>query len=201
MINYMNMNLSRHIITLEDPIEYLHSHNRCIIQQREVGFDTQSFSLGLRAALRQDPDVILIGEIRDLETIQTALTAAETGHLVLGTLHTTDAMTTVDRIIDVFPPEQQGQVRIQLATELAGVISQRLFPTADYQNRRAAVEIMINTSAVSHLIRQQKVYQIPSIIHMNQAAGMQTMEASIRELLRDGDISAEAAEPYLIKEY
>ncbi len=201
MINYMNQTLSRHIITLEDPIEYLHSHNRCIIQQREVGFDTQSFALGLRAALRQDPDVILIGEIRDLETIQTALTAAETGHLVLGTLHTTDAMTTIDRIIDVFPPEQQGQVRIQLATELAGVISQRLFPTADYQSRRAATEIMINTSAVSHLIRQQKVYQIPSIIQMNQAAGMQTLEASIKELLRDGAIASEAAEPYLVKEY
>lgn len=200
MINYMNQTFRKHIITLEDPIEYLHNHQHCIIQQREVGFDTQSFPLGLRAALRQDPDIILIGEIRDLETIQTALTAAETGHLVLGTLHTNDAATTIDRIIDVFPSDQQTQIRIQLASELVGVISQRLFPTADYQHRRAAVEILLNTSAVSHLIRQQKVYQLPSVIQMNQSAGMQTMETAIHHLLRSGAIAAEAAEPYLVKE-
>ena len=197
MIDYMNRNMRRHIITLEDPIEYLHKHRYCIIDQREVGFDTQNFANGLRACLRQDPDVILVGEMRDLETISTAITAAETGHLVLGTLHTTSASATIDRIIDVFPPNQQPQVRIQLASVLAAIVSQRLFQTADRHGRRAATEVLVNTSAVKNLIRNEKIHQIPSVMQTSRAAGMHTLEMSIKELVDQNIITMDAAAPYL----
>ncbi|MFT8870911.1 MAG: type IV pilus twitching motility protein PilT [Sporolactobacillus sp.] len=199
LIDNMNQTQRRHIITLEDPIEYLHKHNKCIIQQREVGNDTQSFALGLRAALRQDPDVIMVGEMRDLETIRTALTAAETGHLVLATLHTNDSVQTIDRIIDVFTADQQGQVRIQLAAELIATVAQRLFPTPDYDARRVATEILINNPAVSHLIREKKIYQIPSVIQMNRAEGMQTMEACVQDLLVRREIASDAVEASLLR--
>ncbi|WEG11459.1 type IV pilus twitching motility protein PilT [Pullulanibacillus sp. KACC 23026] len=197
MINYINLSFKKHIITLEDPIEYLHRHQNSIIDQREVGYDTQNFTSGLRAALRQDPDIILVGELRDLDTIQTAITAAETGHLVFATLHTSDAPSTIDRIIDVFPPGQQAQIRIQLASELVAVISQRLFPTPHHDGRRAALEIMINNPAIQNLIRNEKVYQIPSVIQTSRAQGMQNMENAILDLLKEGAISREAALPYL----
>ncbi|PAE21720.1 type IV pili twitching motility protein PilT [Bacillus sp. 7504-2] len=197
LIQYMNQHMRKHIITLEDPIEYLHKHGNSIIDQREVGFDTNNFANGLRAALRQDPDVILVGEMRDLETIQTAITAAETGHLVLGTLHTSSAPATINRIIDVFPPSQQPQVRIQLASVLVAVISQRLFPTADQKRRRAATEILINNAAVANLIRNEKIYQIVNIIQTSRAYGMHTLESSIKELVQSGIVSRDAAEPFL----
>lgn len=197
MIQYMNETISRHIITLEDPIEYIYKHGKCVINQREVGFDTQNFSNGLRSALRQDPDVILVGEMRDFETIQIALTAAETGHLVLGTLHTSSAAATINRIIDVFPPHQQGQVRIQLSTVLVGIISQRLFPTIDNKGRRAATEVLINNSAVANLIRNSKVHQIPSIMQTSKAQGMHTLEMSIIDLVNEGVISKNVIEPYM----
>ncbi|RYL87537.1 type IV pilus twitching motility protein PilT [Sporolactobacillus sp. THM7-4] len=200
LVNDMNQKENRHIITLEDPIEYLHKHGHCIIQQREIGSDTRSFALGLRAALREDPDVILVGEMRDLETIRTALTAAETGHLVLATLHTNDAVSTIDRIIDVFPAEQQGQIRIQLAAELVAVVSQRLFPTPGLTGRRAATEIMVNNKAISHLIREKKIYQIPSVIQMSRAQGMHTMESCIHDMLLNREIASESVEPFLLKE-
>ncbi|SDN58854.1 type IV pilus twitching motility protein PilT [Alkalicoccus daliensis] len=197
MIRYMNEEMNRHIITLEDPIEYLHTHNKSLIDQREIGFDTQSFANGLRAALRQDPDVILVGEMRDLETISTAITAAETGHLVLGTLHTSDAPSTIDRVIDVFPPEQQDQIRIQLSAVLNAVISQRLLRTPDGSGRRAATEILINNSAVKNLIRNEKIHQIPSVIQTGKAQGMHTMEMSIKQLLQQGAVNQEAAAYFL----
>lgn len=197
MIDYLNNNLRRHIITLEDPIEYVHRHNKCIIDQREVGHDTLTFANGLRAALRQDPDVILVGEMRDLETIHTAITAAETGHLVFGTLHTSSAPTTIDRIIDVFPPSQQPQVRIQLANVLVSVISQRLFPTVDRSGRAAATEILVNTSAVSNLIRSEKVHQIPNIMQTSKALGMHTLEMNMNELVQAGRVSKDTIAPYL----
>jgi len=197
MIDYMNKIMAKHVITLEDPIEYLHRHGNCIIDQREVGIDTKSFANGLRAALRQDPDVILVGELRDLETIQTAITAAETGHLVYATLHTSSAPTTIDRIIDIFPPFQQDQIRIQLASVLVGVISQRLFPTADRKGRIAATEILINNPAVANLIRNEKVHQIMNIMQTSRAQGMHTLETSITSLLQSGVISNEAVQAYL----
>ncbi|GAB6932277.1 type IV pilus twitching motility protein PilT [Calditerricola satsumensis] len=193
MVDYINTNFRRHIVTLEDPIEYLHAHKRSIVNQREVGQDTRTFLDGLRAALRQDPDVILIGEMRDLETIATALRAAETGHLVLATLHTVDAAQTVDRIIDVFPPAQQQQVRGQLANVLIGVFAQRLLPRADGRGRVAAVEVLVNTPAVANLIRQGKVHQIPSVMQTGGAMGMQTMEQAVRRLLEQRVINDEAA--------
>jgi len=197
LIQYMNISMSRHVVTLEDPIEYLHKHGNCIIDQREIGFDTNNFSNGLRAALRQDPDVILVGEMRDLDTIQTAITAAETGHLVLGTLHTSSAPATINRIIDVFPPGQQAQIRIQLASVLVSVVSQRLFPTADKKGRRGATEILINNAAVANLIRNEKIHQIISVMQTSKIHGMHTLEMSIKELVLKGVISKESAEPYL----
>ena len=169
MIRHINENLTKHIITLEDPIEYLHRHGSSIIDQREVGFDTNSFAAGLRSALRQDPDVVLVGEMRDLETISTAITAAETGHLVMATLHTSSAASTIERIIDVFPAGQQAQVRTQLAGILKAVVSQRLLPTADGAGRIAATEILINNPAVANLIRTEKVHQIPNVILTNRS--------------------------------
>ena len=197
MIHYMNTQMSRHIITLEDPIEYLHKHNQSIIDQREIGFDTQNFANGLRASLRQDPDVILVGEMRDLETISTAITAAETGHLVLGTLHTTDAPSTIDRIIDVFPPSQQDQIRIQMASVLTSVISQRLLRTADGKGRVAATELLMNNPAVKNLIRSGKIHQIPSTMQTGKAEGMHTMEMSVRSLLKNRKIREETAAYFL----
>ncbi|WP_096202813.1 type IV pilus twitching motility protein PilT [Bacillus sp. FJAT-45350] len=197
MIAYINETMKKHIITLEDPIEYLHKHKNSIIDQREIGFDTQNFANGLRGCLRQDPDIILVGEMRDLETISIAITAAETGHLVFGTLHTTDAPATIDRIIDVFPPEQQPQVRIQLASVLGAVISQRLFKTADGKGRRAATEILVNNSAVKNLIRNEKIHQIHSVLQTSKAAGMHTLEMSIKELLEQNVITDEVAAPFL----
>jgi twitching motility protein PilT len=200
MINYMNNHMKRHIITLEDPIEYLHKHRSCIIDQREIGFDTKNFANGLRACLRQDPDVILVGEMRDLETISIAITAAETGHLVLGTLHTTDAPSTIDRIIDVFPPNQQSQVRIQLASVLAAVISQRLLPTSDRKGRKCVNEILINNSAIKNLIRNEKIHQIHSVMQTSKSSGMHTMEMSVKEGLEEKILSREIALPFLIGE-
>ncbi|WP_050615930.1 type IV pilus twitching motility protein PilT [Bacillus testis] len=199
IIQYMNTVMRKHIITLEDPIEYLHKHNTCIIDQREVGFDTGNFANGLRASLRQDPDIILVGEMRDLETIHTAITAAETGHLVLGTLHTSSAPSTIDRIIDVFPPAQQPQIRIQLASVLVAIMSQRLFPTADKKGRTAATEILINNAAVSNLIRNEKIHQIVNIMQTSRAQGMHTLDSSIKELVQKGIITKEAADPFIGK--
>ncbi len=197
MIHYMNQTMRKHIITLEDPIEYLHKHGNSIIDQREVGFDTNNFANGLRAALRQDPDVILVGEMRDLETIQTAITAAETGHLVLGTLHTSSAPATINRIIDVFPPTQQAQIRIQLASVLVSIVLQRLFPLPDKKGRVAATEILINNSATANLIRSEKIYQILNIMQTSRSIGMHTLEMTVKEFIQQGLISKEAGEPYL----
>lgn len=188
MIDLINKEEAKHIITLEDPIEYIHHHQKSIIHQREVGSDTQSFANGLRASLRQDPDIILVGEMRDLETIATAITAAETGHLVLATLHTNSAPQTINRIIDVFPPNQQGQIRLQLAAVLAGIISQRLIPKQDKNGRVAATEILINQPAIANLIRNQKVSQVKNMLQTGRAQGMHTLEMSINELVQNGII-------------
>lgn len=188
LIDYVNRNHNRHIITLEDPIEYVFENRKSIIDQREIGVNTTSFAKGLRASLRQDPDVIMVGELRDLETIQTALTAAETGHLVLSTLHTNDASQTIDRIIDVFPPNQQQQTRTQLAAVLNGVISQRLIPTIDRKGRVAVSEILVNNPAVANLIRTEKVHQIHGLIETSRQFGMRTLKSSIREKLGQGII-------------
>lgn len=193
IIDYINRNRKDHIITLEDPIEFVHEHKSCIVNQREVGVDTDSFTTGLRAALRQDPDVILVGEMRDLETISIAITAAETGHLVFGTLHTADAPQTIDRIIDVFPPEAQQQIRVQLASVLLGVMAQRLLPTADGNGRVASIEVLVNTPAVANLIRSEKVHQIRSAMQTGKAQGMITMDMALRELLQQRLITVESA--------
>jgi twitching motility protein PilT len=193
MIDEVNRNRSDHILTIEDPIEFVHRHKRCIVNQREIGLDATSFGEALRAALRQDPDVILVGEMRDLETIGTALTAAETGHLVLGTLHTQSAPGTIDRIIDVFPAEQQEQVRIMLAGSLQGIITQALLPTADGAGRTAALEILLPDDATRNLIRQGKVEQIYTIMQTSTSRGMTTMEQSLANLVHRGQISYETA--------
>lgn len=189
MINIINQEREKHIITLEEPIEYLHSHNKSIVNQREVGSDTISFAQALRSALRQDPDIILIGEMRDLETISIALTAAETGHLVLSTLHTIGAAKTIDRIIDVFPPSQQQQIRVQLSMVLQGVISQQLIPSLDNSRRVAAVEAMVVTPAIRHLIREGKTYQIQNVIQTGGKYGMKTMDQALLDLYRHNIIS------------
>ena len=193
IINEINETRDDHILTIEDPIEFLHSHKKCIVNQREIGTDAQSFAMGLKAALRQDPDVILVGEMRDMETIGTALTAAETGHLVFATLHTQDAPQTVDRIIDVFPPAQQGQVRSQLATTLQGVVAQQLLPRADGSGRVVACEVLVATSAVRALVREGKAHQLASVIQTGSQHGMQTMDQSLAALVRDGIVAVEAA--------
>ncbi len=193
MINEINEKRKVHIITLEDPIEYLHHHKQSIVHQREIGIDTQSFANGLRAALRQDPDVILVGEMRDLETISIALEASETGHLVLATLHTNDAPQTVDRIIDVFPSHQQQQVRIQLASSINGVISQQLLPRKDGNGRIAALEILIGTSAVKNIIREGKSHQLRSIMQTGGKFGMIVMNNYLIDLYEKGMITLEEA--------
>lgn len=194
MVDYINSTRSAVIITLEDPIEFLHKHKKGIVNQREVGSDTLSFAAGLRAALREDPDVILVGEMRDLETMENALRAAETGHLVLSTLHTRGAAYSIDRIIDFFPPHQQSQVRAQLANALQAVISQQLLPRADRPGRVAAVEVMIATPAIRNLIREGKTHQIDSVIETSAAVGMQSMDAALKQLYRAGLISREEFE-------
>jgi twitching motility protein PilT len=197
MIDHVNSIQKKHIITLEDPIEIVHRSKRCLVNQREIGSHTKSFSAALRAALREDPDVILVGEMRDLETISLALTAAETGHLVFATLHTKSAPKTIDRIIDAFPPAQQQQVRVQLAEALQGVISQVLLPTKDKKGRVAALEIMVATTAIRNLIREGKTHQMPSSIQTGTQFGMQSLEQSIRNLVMQGRVDKAHAEALL----
>lgn len=191
MIDYINNNKDGHIITIEDPIEFIHSSKKCVVNQREVGSNTHSFADALRSALREDPDYILIGEMRDLETIALALTAAETGHLVFGTLHTSSAPKTITRVIDVFPMTQQDQITTQLSESLQCVIAQKLYPRMDESGRIAAFEIMIATQAVRNLIREKKIFQIESIIQTGRQLGMQNMEQSKRRLVSEGKLSPE----------
>lgn len=193
MINEINKNKSSHIITLEDPIEFLHRHDKSIVEQREIGKDAKSFENALRAVLREDPDVILIGELRDLNTISVALTAAETGHMVLSTLHTIGVAKTINRLVDVFPPHQQQQVKIQLAAVLNGVVSQQLVPTADGKSRACATETMISTTAIQNMIREGKTYQIESALQTGSKYGMKTMDMSLVELYKKKLISYEDA--------
>ncbi len=196
LINIINQTQSKHIITLEDPIEYIHHHARSIVNQREVGMDTRSYAGALRAALREDPDIILVGEMRDLDTISTAVTAAETGHLVLSTLHTIGAVATIDRIIDVFPTHQQPQIRLQLATLLEAIISQQLLPRADKPGRVAAFEIMFANSAIRNLIRESKTHQVTSMIQTGRQSGMITMDDALYELYQKRQITADDALVY-----
>ena len=189
IIDKINNNRDAHVITLEDPIEYLHQHKMSMVNQREIGLDSGSYANALRAALREDPDVILVGEMRDFETISVAITAAETGHLVLSTLHTIGAVSTVDRVIDVFPPHQQQQIRVQLANVLEAVISQQLIPTADGHGRVAAFEVLHANHAIRNLIREGKSHQIASVMQTNRKMGMITMDEAIRQLYMDGKIS------------
>src|SRR5574343_84119 len=188
MIDRVNRHRNGHIITIEDPIEYVHQNQKCVISQREVARDTVSFASALRASLREDPDVILVGELRDLETIQLALTAAETGHLVFGTLHTSGAPNTINRIIDVFPPQQQDQVRAQLSQSLRLVMTQRLLRRKGGSGRVAAFEVMTCNPAVRNLIRENKVFQIPSVMQMARGEGMVTMDAFLQQLIQTGQI-------------
>ncbi|GFP75294.1 type IV pilus twitching motility protein PilT [Clostridium fungisolvens] len=192
MINEINQTREAHVITLEDPIEFLHKHNKCIINQREIGKDSRSYDNALRAILREDPDVILVGEMRDLETIAIAITAAETGHLVLSTLHTIGAAKTIDRIVDVFPPHQQQQIRIQLSAVLQGIVSQQLVPT-NQGGRTSALETMVTTPAIQNLIREGKTHQIESSVQTGGKYGMKTMDMNLAELYRRGVISEETA--------
>jgi twitching motility protein PilT len=194
MLDIINREREEHILTIEDPIEFLHGHKKCIVNQREIGADAEDFSLALTSALREDPDVILVGEMRDLETMGTALTAAETGHLVFATLHTQSTAQTVDRIIDIFPGEQQSQVRMQLSIALQGIVTQQLLPTADGSGRVVACEVLIPTPAVRNLIREGKTHQIYSAIQTSGALGMQTMDAHLAQLVRMGRITRKLAE-------
>lgn len=196
LIHVINRNYPYHIITLEDPIEYLHRHDKSVVNQREIGSDSTDYAQALRAALREDPDVILVGEMRDLETISTAITAAETGHLVFSTLHTIGADKTIDRIIDVFPPNQQQQIRIQLASVLECVVSQQLLKKADGSGRVAALEVLFANNAVRNLIRESKTYQIASIMQTNKRAGMQTMDDALYDLYMRKLIDADNAVTY-----
>ena len=193
IVNEINKTRTANIITVEDPVEFIHTDNKSIVSHREVGKQTQSFAAALKAALREDPDVILVGEMRDLETISLALTAAETGHLVFGTLHTSGAPSTINRIIDVFPPEQQEQIRAQISTSLKMVVTQRLLKTKDGQGRVGAFEIMKCTPPVQNLIREAKIHQIPSIMQTAVRDGMVTMEKSLEELVKSGKIDPGAA--------
>ena len=194
LINVINQDQPVHIITLEDPIEYLHKSKTAVVVQREIGIDTLGYAPALRAALRQDPDIILLGEMRDLDTIATAVTAAETGHLVFSTLHTIGAATTIDRIVDVFPPHQQEQIRIQLATVLECVVSQQLLPLASAEGGRCgAFEVMVANPAIRNMIREAKTFQIPSMMQTNRKAGMITMDDSLYELYHSGRVSGETA--------
>ena len=193
MIDLINHERACNILTLEDPIEYLHRHNKSLINQREVGGDTRTFANGLRAALREDPDVILVGEMRDMDTISIAVRAAETGHLVLATLHTSDAAQTINRIIDVFPPYQQQQIRTQLSLTLQGIVAQQLLPRKDGAGRVAAVEVLVATPAARNLIREGKSHQLLSVIQTGAKAGMQSMDGALQELCRAGIVTDEEA--------
>jgi twitching motility protein PilT len=194
MLDIINGERDEHILTIEDPIEFLHSHKKCIVNQREIGADAEDFATALKAALREDPDVILVGEMRDLETMSTALTAAETGHLVFATLHTQSTSQTVDRIIDIFPAEQQAQVRMQLSIGLQGIVTQQLLPTVDGAGRVVGCEVLIPTPAVRNLIREGKTHQIYSAIQTSGSIGMQTMDAHLAQLVRMGRVSRQLAE-------
>lgn len=193
MTDYINTNMKKHIITIEDPIEYEHNHKKSMINQRELGLDVDTFSNALRSSLREDPDVILVGEMRDLETIRLAITAAETGHLVLSTLHTTGASTTVDRMIDVFPENQQNQIRTQLSTVLKGVVSQLLIPTADGKGRIAALEVLNVTDSIASLIRENKGHQMDSVIQTSSKDGMQSLDVELARMVNSGIIKIEDA--------
>jgi twitching motility protein PilT len=193
MVDYINTNRPLHIITIEDPIEFIHPLKKCAINQRQLGRDTLAYANALRGALRQDPDVIVVGELRDLETISLAITAAETGHLVIGTLATSSASKTVDRIIDSFPAGEQSQIRAMLGESIKAVITQRLIPRSDLTSMALAVEILIGTLSIANLIRDGKTFQIPSIMHMGKSVGMQIMDDSIMSLLKIGTISAREA--------
>ncbi len=193
MIDYVNSNRPGHIITIEDPIEFVHESKSCLINQREVGSHTDSFSSALRSALREDPDIILVGELRDLETTALAITAAETGHLVFGTLHTNSASKTIDRLIDIFPAERQSQVRTMVSESLEGVIAQTLIPTVDGKSRVAAIEILVGVSALRNLIREDKTTQIQSVMQVGGQHGMQTLDMALKELVITGKITREAA--------
>ena len=196
LLHVINRTYPYHIITLEDPIEYLHRHDRSIVNQREIGSDSTDYGQALRAALREDPDVILVGEMRDLETISTAITAAETGHLVFSTLHTIGANQTIDRIIDVFPPDQQQQIRIQLASVLECIVSQQLLKRADGSGRVAALEVLFANNAIRNLIREGKTYQIPSIMQTSKRLGMQTMDDALYDLYMRKVINADQTVTY-----
>jgi twitching motility protein PilT len=193
LIDIINTNRYEHIISIEDPIEFIHQHKNCIISQREIGEHTDSFASALRVALREDPDVILVGEMRDLETISMALRAAETGHLVLSTLHTNSAADTIERMINAFPAHQQAQARMQVSGTIEAVIAQTLIPTADGQSRIAAAELMLATPAIRNLIRDEKIYQIPSTIQISRNIGMQSLDQSLKDLLMEGKITREDA--------
>lgn len=193
MVDQVNSERQDHILTIEDPIEFVHKHKQCIVNQREIGPNTKSFANALRSALREDPDIILVGEMRDYETISLAVTAAETGHLVFATLHTPSAAQSVDRIVDVFPAHQQSQIRTQLADALQGIIAQQLIPTIDGQRRECALEIMINTPAVANLIRDNKTFQLPSIMQTSKQVGMQTMDQALMDLVKSRKISPQEA--------
>ncbi len=193
MVDHLNELERRHIVTIEDPIEYVHRNKRCLISQRELGPDTNSFASALKHVLRQDPDVILVGEMRDLETIAAALTAAETGHLVMATLHTTSAAQTIDRIIDSFPPHQQQQIKVQLSTVLEAVLCQTLVARADGTGRVAAVEVMVATSAVRNLIRESKTFQIPNVIQTSSQHGMQSLDQALATLCRANTVTFDEA--------
>ncbi|HOX27621.1 MAG TPA: type IV pilus twitching motility protein PilT [bacterium] len=193
MVDYVNASREEHIITIEDPIEFVHKNKKSLVNQRQVGTDTESFSAALKSALRQDPDVVLIGEMRDLETISTAITTAETGHLVLATLHTTGAAQTVDRIIDVFPPEQQQQIRMQMSSNLEGIISQTLVPRAAGKGRVAAFEILVPTNAMRNIIRDGKTHQIPAAIQTGKNIGMISLEQYLADLVKKNIVNKEEA--------
>ena len=197
MTDYVNQNKKAHILTIEDPIEFVYEPKLSLINQRELGTNTHSFANALRSALREDPDVILVGEMRDLETISLAMTAAETGHLVFGTLHTSSAAKTVDRVIDVFPPEQQSQIRTMFSESIIAVITQNLLKKSDGKGRVAALEIMIGTPAVRNLIREGKIAQIPGMMQTGKQFGMQTMDATLVDLYKKGVVSKEVVIPYL----
>lgn len=197
LIDLINNTRACHIVTVEDPIEYVHNHKRSIVDQREVGSDTKSFAVALKYVLRQNPDVILVGEMRDLETIQAALTAAETGHLVFATLHTNDAIQTVDRIIDVFPPGQQQQVRFQLSLALLAIVSQRLLPKADNSGRVLAAEVLLNNNAIANLIREAKTHQIYSVVETSAKEGMLTLDRSLKSLYKRGIITHDEAAAHM----
>ena len=199
LLHSINLERKEHIITIEDPIEFVHENQKSLVNQREVNSHTKSFANALKASLREDPDIILVGEMRDLETIQLAMTAAETGHLVFGTLHTNSASKTVDRIIDVFPTAQQAQVRVMLAESLRGVIAQTLFKRQDVPGRVAALEILVNNNAIANLIREGKTFQIPSAMQTGARFGMITFETALQKLVSQGKVSKEDADVFLGK--